>query len=143
MEITSNNPYKDQQNQLSSKDKATKDLKKYAGTVKKFDKNILDNIVKREMRLKGVDPELASEIADEKNDDKRNKGRVKSIENYFLNKQKFDSFRNNVSETIKSTIKAQPDIKENHTKLYLLKGVNTGLESTEKNQGSSYWKYMG
>lgn len=143
MEITSNNPYKDQQNQLSSDDKAKKDLKKYAGTVKKFDKNILDNIVKREMRLKGVDPELASEIADEKNDDKRNKGRVKSIENYFLNKQKFDSFRNNVSETIKSTIKAQPDIKENHTKLYLLKGVNTGLESTEKNQGSSYWKYMG
>lgn len=143
MEITSDNPYKDQQNQLSSKDKATKDLKKYAGTVKKFDKNILDNIVKREMRLKGVDPELASEIADEKNDDKRNEDRVKSIENYFLNKQKFDSFRNNVSETIKSTIKAQPDIKENHTKLYLLKGVNTGLESTEKNQGSSYWKYMG
>lgn len=143
MEITSNNPYKDQQNQLSSKDKATKDLKKYAGTVKKFDKNILDNIVKREMRLKGVDPELASEIADEKNDDKRNEDRVESIENYFLNKQKFDSFRNNVSETIKSTIKAQPDIKENHTKLYLLKGVNTGLESTEKNQGSSYWKYMG
>lgn len=143
MEITSNNPYKDQQNQLSSKDKATKDLKKYAGTVKKFDKNILDNIVKREMRLKGVDPKLASEIADEENDDKRNEDRVKSIENYFLNKQKFDSFRNNVSETIKSTIKAQPDIKENHTKLYLLKGVNTGLESTEKNQGSSYWKYMG
>mgnify|MGYP004614472655 CR=1 FL=1 len=143
MEITSNNPYKDQQNQLSSDDKAKKDLKKYAGTVKKFDKNILDNIVKREMRLKGVDPELASEIADEKNDDKRNEDRVESIENYFLNKQKFDSFRNNVSETIKSTIKAQPDIKENHTKLYLLKGVNTGLESTEKNQGSSYWKYMG
>lgn len=143
MEITSNNPYKDQQNQLSSKDKATKDLKKYAGTVKKFDKNILDNIVKREMRLKGVDPELASEIADESKDDERNKNRVESIENYFLNKQKFDLFRNNVSETIKSTIKAQPDIKENHTKLYLLKGVNTGLESTEKNQGSSYWKYMG
>lgn len=143
MGTTSSNPYKDQQNQLSSKDKATKDLKKYAGTVKKFDKNILDNIVKREMRLKGVDPELASEIADEKNDDKRNKGRVESIENYFLNKQKFDLFRNIVSETIKSTIKAQPDIKENHTKLYLLKGVNTGLESTEKNQGSSYWKYMG
>lgn len=142
MEITSNNPYKDQQNQLSS-DKAKKDLKKYAGTVKKFDKNILDNIVKREMRLKGVDPKLASEIADEENDDKRNEDRVKSIENYFLNKQKFDSFRNNVSETIKSTIKAQPDIKENHTKLYLLKGVNTGLESAEKNQGSSYWKYMG
>ena len=143
MGTTSSNPYKDQQNQLSSKDKATKDLKKYAGTIKKFDKNILDNIVKREMRLKGVDPELASEIADEKNDDKRNKGRVESIENYFLNKQKFDLFRNIVSETIKSTIKAQPDIKENHTKLYLLKGVNTGLESTEKNQGSSYWKYMG
>lgn len=143
MEITSNNPYKDQQNQLSSDDKAKKDLKKYAGTVKKFDKNILDNIVKREMRLKGVDPELASEIADEKNDDKRNEDRVKSIENYFLNKQKFDSFRNNVSETIKSTIDAQPDIKKNNTKLYLLKGVNTGLESTEKNQGSSYWKYMG
>lgn len=143
MEITSNNPYKDQQNQLSTNDKATKDLKKYAGTVKKFDKNILDNIVKREMRLKGVDPELASEIADEKNDDKRNEDRVKSIENYFLNKQKFDSFRNNVSETIKSTIDAQPDIKKNNTKLYLLKGVNTGLESTEKNQGSSYWKYMG
>ena len=129
MGTTSSNPYKDQQNQLSSKDKATKDLKKYAGTIKKFDKNILDNIVKREMRLKGVDPELASEIADEKNDDKRNKGRVESIENYFLNKQKFDLFCNIVSETIKSTIKAQPDIKENHTKLYLLKGVNTGLES--------------
>lgn len=143
MGTTSSNPYKDQQNQLSSKDKATKDLKKYAGTVKKFDRNILDNIVKREMRLKGVDPELASEIANEKNDDKRNKDRVKSIENYFLNKQKFDSFRNNVSETIKSTIKAQPDIKKNNTKLYLLKGVNTGLESTEKDQGSSYWKYMG
>lgn len=143
MEITSNNPYKDQQNQLSSTDKAKKDLKKYAGTVKKFDRNILDNIVKREMRLKGVDPKLASEIADEKNDDKRNEDRVKSIENYFLNKQKFDSFRNNISETIKSTIKAQPDIKENHTKFFMLKGVNTGLESTEKNQGSSYWKYMG
>lgn len=143
MGTTSSNPYKDQQNQLSSKDKATKDLKKYAGTVKKFDKNILDNIVDREMRLKKVDPELASEIADESKDDERNKNRVAAIENYFLNKQKFDSFRNNVSETIKSTIKAQPDIKENHTKLYLLKGVNTGLESTEKNQGSSYWKYMG
>lgn len=143
MEITSNNPYKDQQNQLSTNDKATKDLKKYAGTVKKFDKNILNNIVDREMRLKKVDPELASEIADESKDDERNKNRVESIENYFLNKQKFDSFRNNVSETIKSTIDAQPDIKKNNTKFFMLKGVNTGLESTEKNQGSKYWRYMG
>ena len=143
MEITSNNPYKDQQNQLSSNDKATKDLKKYAGTVKKFDKNILNNIVDREMRLKKVDPKLASEIADESKDDKRSEDRVESIENYFLNKQKFDSFRNNISETIKSTIDAQPDIKKNNTKFFMLKGVNTGLESTEKNQGSKYWRYMG
>lgn len=143
MEITSNNPYKDQQNQLSSNDKATKDLKKYAGTVKKFDKNILNNIVDREMRLKKVDPELASKIADENKDSERNENRVESIENYFLNKQKFDSFRNNISETIKSTIDAQPDIKKNNTKFFMLKGVNTGLESTEKNQGSKYWRYMG
>ena len=143
MEITSNNPYKDQQNQLSSNDKTKKDLKKYAGTVKKFDKNILNNIVDREMRLKKVDPELASKIADENKDSERNENRVESIENYFLNKQKFDSFRNNISETIKSTIDAQPDIKKNNTKFFMLKGVNTGLESTEKNQGSKYWRYMG
>ncbi len=136
------------------KDKKFKeDLQNYYRENKYFDNIFLEQIQTRRKNFDETDAELMKEVNNEENDGARAKARANLIENYFIDQQKFKSFQETVSNTIKNTLAYRskditdedgniitPALREDDRRP--IKSINNMLKYIGNEEGRLYWDYL-